>query len=314
MFQTIAIQQLYMGCFGLGFFFCTASLFLSGGRVKGASRAGTGRGGQVRLSTRGGGTRSGSGSHAGAKSVRRGNAKTGTATKSGGARGAAKVSGRAQAKVAGGRSATKVPGVKGGASARGNSKTGDAHLAETHGMHLPHVSSHGEPLGETYVNCHDTALESEIDYKDQVFFFLMGILNPMSIAMSIFLFGASGLVILNYFPNMTKDSLIPAGFAALVLTMLFQNLLGMFAAKVENSALHILDDAIGSIGEITVPIPQGKTGEVMFVLGEGRKNYSAKCLNADKDIKRGTKVVIIDLEDSLALVEPCDDIYIDTDD
>jgi len=59
----------------------------------------------------------------------------------------------------------------------------------------------------------------------------------------------------------------------------------------------------GTVGHITVGIPQGGTGEVVFSKVGARRSEAARALG-DKPISRGTEVVITNYADGFATVQP----------
>lgn len=292
MFQTLGLQELYLGCFGIGFLMVAGSFLLTGGRHKVGNHRGP------RLTH----MRSGHGaghSHTGANSAR-------------------------GARVAG----SSGNGVRHGASTRaghvragGHAKTGSGSHGQARGVTAKATSGRGADISgvaqkagsELFINA-SREVETESNFTEQLYFSAMGVLNPMALALFIFFFGASGLIVTRYSPGLGATSGIPAGVAGLLMTMVIQNCLGWFASKLENSVVNLLDDAIGLVGEITVSIATGRTGEVMFVLNQGRRNYAAKALDPAAEIKRGAKVLIVDREEDLMFVQPFDELDIDESD
>jgi membrane protein implicated in regulation of membrane protease activity len=59
----------------------------------------------------------------------------------------------------------------------------------------------------------------------------------------------------------------------------------------------------GTVGQITVPIPPGGTGEVVFSKVGARRSEAARALNGAA-IRRGTEVVITSYADGFATVQP----------
>ena len=141
------------------------------------------------------------------------------------------------------------------------------------------------------------------DQSEQVFFILLRIFNPMSLAMFLFFFGLSGALVLLRLPGAGTVSLVAAGTAGVFLSMQMQNLLGWFASKLETTGSFSLDDAVGAIGEITTTAPAGRVGEAIFVIGGVRRNYPVKSVNFNESLPRGTRVVFIAAENRLVFVE-----------
>lgn len=65
-----------------------------------------------------------------------------------------------------------------------------------------------------------------------------------------------------------------------------------------------LSDAVGQTAEITLSIPAGGTGELVVLLGKTRKYYAAKCKDSLLEVKRGSKVKIVDIAVNTMFVEP----------
>jgi membrane protein implicated in regulation of membrane protease activity len=61
----------------------------------------------------------------------------------------------------------------------------------------------------------------------------------------------------------------------------------------------------GQLAEVNVPIAAGSVGEVTYVVKSKRLQSSAKCPSG-VELKKGTKVVIVQTQDHLVYVEPCD--------
>jgi len=199
----------------------------------------------------------------------------------------------------------------GAASARGAHSNSSFKGGRT--AHASATADSQQPLPSTntvaesrFVGCSKKVRDSESDIVEKIFFLLMGVFNPMSVSTCLFFFGLSGLTLTKVMPGLSQGSLLPAGVLGLILSVQMQKLLGMLAGKLESSALLSMEDAIGVLGEISVSIPSGRTGEVVFVLGQGKRNYSAKSNDGETAISRGAKVLIVDIEDNVVFVEPID--------
>jgi hypothetical protein len=60
---------------------------------------------------------------------------------------------------------------------------------------------------------------------------------------------------------------------------------------------------VGTVGQLTVSIPAGGTGEVMFTKGGTRRSEAARALGGGP-IQRGSEVVVTNYEDGFATVQP----------
>jgi len=65
-----------------------------------------------------------------------------------------------------------------------------------------------------------------------------------------------------------------------------------------------MSDALGQTAEITLSIPAAGTGEIVVLLGKSRRYYAAKSKDPHAEIKRGSKVKIVDIAVSTMYVEP----------
>lgn len=59
----------------------------------------------------------------------------------------------------------------------------------------------------------------------------------------------------------------------------------------------------GKLARVTIPIPEGRVGEVVLELASGIRNEAARAVDGAA-IARGTEVVVIDAEGGVVLVQP----------
>lgn len=64
-----------------------------------------------------------------------------------------------------------------------------------------------------------------------------------------------------------------------------------------------IEDARGATAEVSIPIPRGGIGEITVIVGQTRKNYSAKAVSAEAEYGRGAKVRIADVAISTVYVD-----------
>ncbi|MEG6512278.1 NfeD family protein [Desulforamulus ruminis] len=69
----------------------------------------------------------------------------------------------------------------------------------------------------------------------------------------------------------------------------------------ENSTGFSMQDLVGKIGEVTIPIPEAGYGEVLIKVGAGNTNQIAASLD-EEEIPAGAKVVVIEARDSTVYV------------
>jgi hypothetical protein len=67
--------------------------------------------------------------------------------------------------------------------------------------------------------------------------------------------------------------------------------------------VHSRKEALGAIGEVSVGISNGGTGEIVAVVGHSLQHYCAKSARAEDQIGRGTKIRIVDVGPNVMFVE-----------
>ncbi|GGN97241.1 NfeD family protein [Saccharibacillus kuerlensis] len=122
-------------------------------------------------------------------------------------------------------------------------------------------------------------------------------LQPIVLAGMVTVFGGAGILIERY------AGLSPAlGILASTLCALASGLLLYFAyvkpmRGSENSVGYSMNDLVGKIGEITVPVPEKGYGEVMVHMG-GSGNTLHTAFSFDGDwIPSGVRVVVVDISE-----------------
>ncbi len=59
------------------------------------------------------------------------------------------------------------------------------------------------------------------------------------------------------------------------------------------------EDVIGSVAEVCTPMKDNQIGEIIYKLDSSRTNCAAKPAKPGLEIKRGTKVMIVGMENQL---------------
>ncbi len=137
-----------------------------------------------------------------------------------------------------------------------------------------------------------------------LFFAIAKVLSPLRIALILFFFGSAGSLIAHLLPAFSALSWIPAGVIAFFLSNVLFTLLGKMVRRMENTESYRKEDAIGSVGQLSVPIHSGATGEITFVLRGSRTHAPAKSIQGDNEISKSSKVIISDIRDGVYYVEP----------
>lgn len=147
--------------------------------------------------------------------------------------------------------------------------------------------------------------------QKNLYFTLLSIFSPMSISIFIGFFGVTGIAVRSALPWMGPLTLIPAILAGVVATNIMKAVLAWATRKLSASSLTSVQQAIGQIAEVNTPIKEGRLGEVSYVIGLTRFNSAARPAKEGCEIARGAKVIIVETEGSVVLVEPFSDSQLD---
>jgi membrane protein implicated in regulation of membrane protease activity len=161
--------------------------------------------------------------------------------------------------------------------------------------HIGHVDASGHGHGDLGHDANHSGVRAQLP-----------LLNASSLLAFLTWFGAAGFL-LTRFAGWPLLLVIPvavvAGLAAAILIALF---LGKVLAgeRVMNPADYRLE---GTFGKLTVGIPAGGTGEVVFSKAGTRRSEAARSLSG-RAIPRDSEVVIVDYERGIALVQTWDEL------
>lgn len=196
----------------------------------------------------------------------------------------------------------------GGAHSHGGASS---HHAGDHGGH-GHDSHHGDHDGMKSSKAELATTFSKrmtkADKSSNFFFLMMRFLNPMRIALILFLFGLTGFFVLRAAPLIGPLSLLPAAGVSLVASNFFLALLGRLMSKMETTDTYRKEDAVGAVGHLTVPISENGTGEVVFVFAGSKSAAPARAFTSGAQISKMSKVIITDIRDGVYYVEPWDEV------
>jgi membrane protein implicated in regulation of membrane protease activity len=164
---------------------------------------------------------------------------------------------------------------------------GNAHAELGHGhAHLGHDVSHGI--------AHHSGSGDRFDG--------LPLLNASSVVGSLTWFGAAGFLLLRLgdwaLPAVLLGALL-AGAAGWYLVARFLRLV-LAGERVMDPEDYRL---VGTVGQLTVSIPSGGTGEVVFSKAGARRSEAARALGG-RAIPRGSEVVITEYSDGFATVQP----------
>jgi hypothetical protein len=194
------------------------------------------------------------------------------------------------------------------------------HSINSHSTHIPHATDEAQNLLNNFVSGGIVErlsrrllffLQGE-DIATPVGMFLITFLNPMRIAILLTFFGLFGLFISHALPILHYFSIIPAALAGLIVANLFSSSIRWMMDHMQSRSVHGENDLIGTEASVSITIPADKTGQIVYLADSVRCQRSAKLANghAGTEIKRGTKVIIVGMEDRVALIEPIDDLLL----
>jgi len=128
-------------------------------------------------------------------------------------------------------------------------------------------------------------------------------LSPTIIALTLTCFGAFG-VILTIMD--VQDLFVPAIsiFVSLGISAVMYLALNHFLGKAQATSTIKIDELVGTIGEVTTPIPQDGLGVVALIAKGSRISYSAK---SSMPIKAGVSVRVKRISAQVLFVEPIDE-------
>ena len=116
------------------------------------------------------------------------------------------------------------------------------------------------------------------------------------------------VVSLKILPMLGQLTILPAVIGGWLLASVALNLISLMLRKLGSTTTSFKQEsAIGIVGDLTTPIAPGKTGEITFVVKGGRTTAPARCRNQAIEIKKLSKVIIVDIENGIHFVEPYDE-------
>jgi membrane protein implicated in regulation of membrane protease activity len=140
-------------------------------------------------------------------------------------------------------------------------------------------------------------------------FAISTLLSPMTISTFSAFFGLTGLFVGKLFPFVGAFSLIPATAMGILVSSLLMTLFSWLFAKTHVSTNARIDELVGQVGEVSVPIKEGRTGEITCVMGSKRYNYPA--VAGSIILPAGTQVMISNFENGVVTVEPWENMVLD---
>lgn len=134
------------------------------------------------------------------------------------------------------------------------------------------------------------------------------LINPTTISSFAVWFGATGLIMWRLLPFLDPALSLPVALTGGVLaTRATLTVIGALASRLHQSGSFSQESLIGLQAEITVPVNAGRTGELTCIAGGPRYTLSARALNPEAAFRRGALVIIADVKDDVAYIEPWPD-------
>jgi len=116
-------------------------------------------------------------------------------------------------------------------------------------------------------------------------------ISPITLSTFITTFGGIGIIARQVFNSSLLGSLIFATISGLILSSLMFLFYSKFLLGSQGSSEVRVDQLVGLIGEVTVPISQAGVGEIALIVRGGRVTYPARSSKGIA-IQRGALVII----------------------
>jgi membrane protein implicated in regulation of membrane protease activity len=130
-------------------------------------------------------------------------------------------------------------------------------------------------------------------------------MSPMVLSTFLAGFGLIGLLVAIMAPWLGNFTLVPAFMAGCTTTALMRMWFRWVIKNAGVTSNAVVSELPGQLAEVSVGIAPGHVGEVTYVVQSKRLTSAAKC-HSGKEIRKGTKVVIVQTNDHVLDVEPCE--------
>jgi hypothetical protein len=195
------------------------------------------------------------------------------------------------------------------------------HIGHSHGSE----GGQGDAAGDAHDGCdaqgdHDTGSHTAVKashslvvgqqhrHRSAILGLLMSVLSPSKLAMFMAFFGFSGLILQSALGYLGDLSILAAILLGILGTRWLNQLFNTFARVSHVSSEAKVADMIGRIAEVSVPVNDGRIGEILYVAESKRYNFPARANVTGQSFPRGTQVMISDIRDHIAFIEPWNDI------
>ncbi len=136
---------------------------------------------------------------------------------------------------------------------------------------------------------------------------LLTILSPMTMAIFLAFFGLSGIISIVACPWLSVWSIIPALLFAIIVTRISLSAMAWMTMKLNVSNVARSSDLIGLQGKVLIPIEPDETGQITFAVKGIRRKSAARAMRPDINLAAGQRIIIVDMTDKVAIVEPWSD-------
>lgn len=201
----------------------------------------------------------------------------------------------------------------------GHHGVGHAHLdhgGHMHDAHGAHDSGHSHGGDHSHHSQSDTHSQSgsnqsssssqnaQDDLASNVGRLAFSLFSPMTMSLFLMFFGIVGYFGLKFFPAIGLLTLIPALAAGILAVKIFKRLISLMMSKLSGATQISEWAAVGQEAEVMSTIKNGNVGEISYIIGNKMHNGIARCSDKTLLIEKGSKVIIMDLDGSTAIVEP----------
>jgi len=133
---------------------------------------------------------------------------------------------------------------------------------------------------------------------------LLGYLNPMSLALFLIGFGFLGYIFHNAMASLALQfTFAIAGVGGIILALVFLVLLSRIFGDSEGATVQDVSDRTGLLGKVNMAIPQNSIGEITYISPGGmRKSIPARSLDGQR-LERDQEVVVVNYQNGIAEVD-----------
>ncbi len=138
---------------------------------------------------------------------------------------------------------------------------------------------------------------------DAISFDSADFIHPMVIVGGITVFGGCGILLSQYTSLTPSLVALFSLFNAFIISAVVHFAYVRPMKNSENSIGFSVQDLVGRIGEVVIPVPENGCGEVLIRIGAGNTNQIAASLDG-KVLSMGTRIVVAEVKDHVLYVFP----------